>query len=245
MQWIPGEVVARKVWAEGLFTLSVRCEVSPFEPGQFLQLGVERDGKHIHRPYSVASSHGESLDFYIVLVEEGELTPQLWAMQVGDRIDISQRAAGSFTLSHAPLHPDLWLIATGTGLAPYLAMLEEGSCWDRYERVFVVHGVRYAHELAYYDELLALETEKKDRFLYVPIVSREVVSHALSGRITKCLAEGSLESQTKTLLSAERSTVLLCGNPDMLTEMELELGKKGLHKHKAKVPGHIVVERYW
>ena len=119
MKWCPGRMTHKHVWADGLFTLTIDVDgVEPFEPGQFLQIGFsEPDGGHTHRPYSVASPHGAELEFFIVRVDGGELTPRLWAAEPGDSIDVSCRAAGSFTLSQAPPLRDLWLIGTGTGLA--------------------------------------------------------------------------------------------------------------------------------
>jgi ferredoxin/flavodoxin---NADP+ reductase len=246
MHWVQGEVVARRVWAEGLFTLSIKAPgVQPFEPGQFLQLGIEQPDKHLHRPYSVASPHGDVLDFYIVLVEDGHLTPKLWAMQEGERIDVSEKAAGSFTLSHAPFHPELWLIGTGTGLAPYIAMLRTDEVWTRYQKIILVHGVRYEHELAYREELAGHALVHADRFRYVPVVSRQSPPNSLSGRITHCLTDGSLESAAGCSFHPERSTVFLCGNPDMLTEMEHELANRQVVRHKPKSPGQMVLERYW
>lgn len=246
MQWIRGEIVGRKVWTDGLFTLSIQAPgVQSFEPGQFLQLGMDQPEKHLHRPYSVASPHGDILEFFIVLVEEGHLTPKLWAMREGDAIDVSAKAAGSFTLSHVPSNQCLWLIATGTGLAPYVAMLREGSLWNKFQKVVVVHGVRHARDLAYQDEFDQYHREKGDAFCYIPAVSRETIANGISGRITTALANGELAQRGGVPITKDTSTFMLCGNPDMLDEMENTLVEAGLHRHKAKNPGQIVVERYW
>lgn len=245
MKWTDGIVKRKQVWAEGLFTLEVSApEVQAFVPGQFLQLGFDEDDGHLHRPYSVASPHGEVLDFFIVLVEDGALTPKLWKLEVGDSVDVSQRAAGSFTLKHCPGEKDLWLVATGTGLAPYIAMLRTEEPWARYERITVVHGVRYLNDLAYQEELDQHQQQYGDRFRYLPVVSREGSENTLPGRITTCLGDGKLEAAAGQELSTE-SCMMMCGNPDMLNEMEEMLGERGIHKHKKKEPGQIVVERYW
>ncbi len=143
MQWITTTVERKVVWAPGLFTLSIHsAEVAPFEPGQFLQLGLPLNNKRVNRPYSVASPHGSTLEFFIVLVETGELTPHLWELEPGDSVEVSQKAAGSFTLKHCPDAKTLWLLATGTGIAPYIAMLRTEEPWRRYENIVFVHGVR-------------------------------------------------------------------------------------------------------
>ena len=246
LQWISGKIVKRQVWSDGLFTISVKTPgVSPFEPGQFLQIGLNLPEKHLHRPYSVASPHGKVLDFFIVRVDEGELTPRIWNLEVGDTIDVSAKATGSFTLSHTPAAHCIWLIGTGTGLAPYIAMLRDGAIWDRYERIILVHGVRHCSDLAYHDELQHFRDLHPDRFRFISSVSRDAGKGCLSGRITTALENGSLEQLAEASIAPEESAVMMCGNPDMLNDLEAILQNRGMTKHKLKSPGHYVVERYW
>jgi ferredoxin/flavodoxin---NADP+ reductase len=245
MQWTTATVQRKVVWAPGLFTLKVAApDVQHFEPGQFLQLGLTLDGAHVHRPYSVASPHGESLEFFIVMVEGGQLTPHLWKLNPGDPLDVSQRAAGSFTLKHAPEARSLWLLATGTGIAPYIAMLRTAEPWKRYERIAFVHGVRQGGDLAYQSELDAYRDRFGQRFQYIPVVSREDVPGTLRGRITTCIANGSLENMAQHPITGD-ACVMMCGNPDMLVETEKLLETRGLKRNRSKSPGQIVVERYW
>ena len=245
MKWTRGVVRHKQVWADGLFTLGIEApEVGDFAPGQFLQLGFDQDDGHLHRPYSVASPHGEILEFFIVLVEDGKLTPHLWNMDEGAELDVSARAAGSFTLKHCPDASTLWLIATGTGLAPYIAMLRTQEPWDRYQKICLIHGVRHGSDLAYQEELAKHSQQFGDRFSYVPVVSRESVDGAIQGRITHCLTNGSLEEAARKEFTKD-SCIMMCGNPDMLNETESLLGERGIVKHKRKEPGQIVIERYW
>ncbi len=137
MKWTPATIERKRIWDDGLFTLTVRApEVQPFKPGQFLQLGIDLPDGHLHRPYSVASPHGEMLEFFIVRVDNGALTPRLWSMNEGDKLDVSEKAAGSFTLDHAPDASTLWLVGTGTGLAPYIAMLRTEAPWKNTRRLW-------------------------------------------------------------------------------------------------------------
>jgi len=243
MKWTQATIERKQVWSEGLFTLSIRApEVEPFQAGQFLQLGYELPDGHLHRPYSVASPYGELLDFFIVLVAEGKLTPRLWQALPGEAIDVSQKAAGSFTLGHCPDGKVLWLVGTGTGLAPYMAMLRTHEPWDRYQKIVVVHGVRHVQDLAYQDEMAGYAGS--GRFCYVPVVSREDYPLGLKGRITTCIENGSLEEFAQTTF-AKDSAIMLCGNPDMLDECEALLAAREIVKHKKKAPGQIVIERYW
>ncbi len=244
--WCPATVIEKKVWCDGLFTLKVHCPaVQHFEPGQFLHLALEHEGHLVNRPYSVASPHGEELDFFIVKVEGGHLTPLLWELEPGHAVQVSERAAGSFTLSKSPDRPCLWLMATGTGLAPYIAMLRESAVWQRFQKIIVVHGVRYLPELGYREWLTDLAAEKAGKLVYVPMVTRDSTTPFIRSRITNAFAEGRLEAAAGCQISAENSAVMLCGNPDMLNELEAQLIQQGLTKHRHKTPGNIVVERYW
>jgi ferredoxin/flavodoxin---NADP+ reductase len=245
-KWCPSRVVDKQLWADGLFTLKIDAAgVQPFEAGQFLHLAVQEGDDIINRPYSVASPHGAAIEFFIVKVNDGKLTPILDRLAVGDPVMVSERAAGSFTLKKAPVAKNLWLIGTGTGLAPFIAMLRDHEAWERYERIFVVHGTRHATDLGYRDELCNLQRERPARFRYLPAVTREQKDGLLHGRLTTLLADGRLEQAAGTKIDAANSTVMICGNPDMLDEMENDLVNRGLKRHKSKEPGHIVVERYW
>lgn len=245
-KWCQGTVVGRKVWTEGLFTISVEApEVAPFDPGQFLHLAVTEAGERINRPYSVASPHGPVLEFFIVVVEGGQLSPRLWKLREGDAIEVSQRAAGSFTLEKSPVAPHLWLIATGTGLAPYIAMLRTPTPWERYEKICVVHGVRHAADLAYTDELKGYEEQYPGRFRLAQALTREEREGCLHGRIPALLESGDLEKTAGFTMQPNDSVVLLCGNPAMLDDMEERLKERGMKRHRTKSPGQIVLERYW
>lgn len=245
MKWTPGTVRSKTVWAEGLFTLHVDApEVLPFAPGQFLQLGLDIEDEEVKRPYSVASPHSDLLDFYIVEVEGGKLTPSLNRLQPGDSLKISEKAAGSFTLDHCPPGKQLWLIATGTGLAPYIAMLRTEQPWEHYDQIVVVHGVRYQADLSYVDEMHRHAIEQSGRFRYIPVVSREDGAESLRGRITHCLEDGRLEKHAGFEFGTD-CCIMMCGNPDMLTDLETQFAERDIKKHRRKEPGQIVVERYW
>lgn len=257
-KWYASKVLKKKTWTEGLFTLTIDgSEVEPFEPGQFLHLATFPDGvsaadsaeikekARVNRPYSVASPHGVELEFFIVRVDDGELTPPLWELEPGDAIEVSTKAAGRFTLSKTPDAEHLWLVGTGTGLAPYIAMLRTEEPWQRFKKIVVVHGVRVANDLAYTEELRALEIEKQGAFSFVQALSREQADGTLNGRIPHLVENGELETAAGCQLSQESSAIMLCGNPAMLDTMELLLGERGMVRHRSKSPGQIVLERYW
>ena len=245
-KWCPATVVDKLVWTDGLFTLTIETnEVQPFEPGQFLHLALGDDEHRVNRPYSVASPHGSRLDFFIVRVDDGELTPRLWKLKEGDNVDVSERAAGSFTLQKTPAAEILWLISTGTGLAPYIAMLRDNAAWQKFEKIVVVHGVRYWADLGYTAELRAWESESNGRFKLIQSLTREEHNGMLNGRIPQLLEAGVLEETVGWEMNKDNSSVLLCGNPAMLDDMETKLGERDMKKHRSKSPGQIVLERYW
>lgn len=240
--WTTGEVLGRRDWTPELFTLTVAAAVAPFEPGQFLRLGLARDEHLLSRAYSVASAPGAPLEFYVALVQDGALTPALHALAPGEALAVTVEAAGHFTLAHLPDAEQLWLVATGTGLAPYLSMLRTEEPWRRFGRVILVHGVRLHADLAYADELRALAASRG--LVYLPLVTREPPREGvIGGRIPARLAE--LEARAGAPLDPARSQVMLCGNPDMVEEMEALLAARGLHRHHKGRPGNVTAERYW
>ena len=251
-KWCSATVVDKRTWTEGLFTLRIATnEVQPFLSGQFLHLGLYQpehegdDSKIINRPYSVASPYGNELEFFIVLVEEGELTPHLWNLENGNEILVGQKAAGSFTLKKSPPSEVLWLVATGTGLAPYIAMLRTNDPWENFDKICVVHGVRKFSDLAYTEELIALESKYPGKFKLIQSLTREEANNALKGRIPSLFENGEIEAISGFQCRPDNSTVMLCGNPAMLDTMEKLLEKRKMKRHRSKSPGQIVLERYW
>lgn len=231
-------------WTENLFTFTLDAAVEPFRAGQFFRLGLVEGETWVSRAYSAASAPGQPLEFYVALVEGGALTPDLHRKAKGDEIAVFPRATGHFTLEHVHDAELLWLVCTGTGLAPYISMLRSEEPWARFGRVIVVHGVRHAADLCYREELLALGQRRGDRLSWVPVVSREPTREdVICGRIPQQLE--AVEARAGYGIRPETSQVLLCGNPDMVVEVEALLAARGLRRNKLKLPGHITTERYW
>lgn len=240
-----GRVSARRDWAPGLVTLTIDATISRHVPGQFVNLGVERGGEIVRRSYSIASAPGAPLEFYLKEVPGGSLTPELTRLPVGARVLVEQKPQGFFTLDYLPPCRDLWLVATGTGLGPFIAMLRAPEIWRRAERIVVAHGARRVDHLSYEDELAALAHAHPGRFLRATVVSGDNHGAALHGRVTTAFADGTLEERVGVALDPERSHLMLCGNPDMILELTAALGTRGLRKHRVRTPGHITAEKYW
>ena len=246
MTWIETKIVRRKDWAEGLISLELEAAAHPFIPGQFINLGLDLDGSRVKRSYSLASAPGQPCEVYLALVAEGALTPALFARGPGDTVWLDDRALGFFTLEHVPKAERAWLLATGTGLGPFLSMLRSPTIWERFEHITLVHGVRYVSHLGYADDLALLAEQHPGKLDYMPIVTRETPpASGMSGRLPALIENGQLEARLGLSFDAARDHVLLCGNPAMITEVQAVLGARGLEKHRPRKPGHITIESYW
>lgn len=231
-------------------------EIPEFTPGQYVALGLfpeaprpgdfppERDapspGKLIKRAYSIGSSPHERgyLEFYIAIVPDGGLTSRLALVKEGDRIFLAPKITGTFTLHDVPGESNLVLVSTGTGIAPYMAMLRTPSTWTIGRKITIVHGVRYPKDLAYRDELSKYESEGQLR--YLPIVSREDPAwQGERGHLQRLFEKGMIT------LNPASDHVFLCGNPAMIEEMERMLLSRGFIVHARKTPGNLHLEKYW
>jgi ferredoxin--NADP+ reductase len=148
-------------------------------------------------------------------------------------------------LSELPAAQTLWLMSTGTGIAPFISMLRAGTPWQRFKHVVLVHAVRHARERVYQVDIGQNRAHHGPRFRYVSVVSREDAPGALRGRIPALVRDGRLEAAAGLKLAAEGSQVMLCGNPDMLKDTSGALAERGMRKNRRRTPGHITVESFW
>jgi ferredoxin--NADP+ reductase len=256
-------VLSTRLWSsEKLFSVrTTRDAAFNFVPGQFARLGLailpgEPESPTEWRAYSMVSHPAEdALEFFSVIVPDGKFSPALARLQAGDPLWIDKTSFGFLTLERFTDGEDLWLVATGTGLSAYLSMLQDPQTWLRFKHVILVHGVQYAHELAYRDEILRIDAKHTPNQLrYIPITSQEHTSPELSpalksltapARITTLLDDGELEHRVGIALDPSRSRVMLCGNPAMVTDMRARLSSKGFAPGRRGVAGNMAVENYW
>jgi len=249
-------VTARTDWLPGkLFSLrTTRPEGYAFEAGQFARLGLPAASAAeapptVWRAYSMVSGPADPwLEFYSVVVPDGEFSPLLARLQPGDALYLDKTAFGFLTLARFAPAEDLWLLASGTGLSAYLSMLREPALWRDYRRVFLVHGVRTAGELAYRDALespAGLPGMAPGQLAYLPIASREALPGKPAERLTTLLADGRLETLAGARLDPQRSRIMLCGNPAMVADARKLLAERGFAPGRRGVPGNLAVENYW
>lgn len=236
-----------------LFTLrTTRDNGFRFRAGQFTKLGVTKaDGSTVWRAYSVVSSpYDEFLEFFSIVVPGGEFTSELSRLKVGDTLMVERQAYGYLTLDRFIDGRDLWLLATGTGVAPFLSILQDFEVWEKFERIVLVYSAREVRELAYQDLIADLTqreylAEYAHKLTYIPIVTREEVPDTLNGRITTLIESGELERAAGVQLSPEHSRVMLCGNPQMIDDTRKLLKERNLQLSLTRRPGQVAVENYW
>ncbi len=241
-------------------------ETPDFEPGQFAVLGLPNSAarcpdsdpedeaadpeKVVARAYSIASSSKtrEYLEFYINLVSSGDLTPRLFNLKIGDRLWLSPKISGLFTLADVPDGASVVMIATGTGLAPYMSMLRTHLTDEAGGRLAIIHGARHSCDLGYRDELASLD-RVCPTLTYIPLISRPDKEPApwsgLTGHVQDVWRNGELRETWGFHPKPDGTHVFLCGNPGMIESMEEIIKAEGFSEHTRKSPGQYHVERYW
>jgi ferredoxin--NADP+ reductase len=248
-------ITSRENLHDSLAILRVRPDsgsVPAFEPGQFTNLGlpgVEPGTPLLRRAFTIASSPDDrgEFEFFIQRVDEGELTRRLWELGTGGRVWLDERVYGRFTLAEIPTHADLVLVATGTGLAPYISMLRHYQGRSRWKRCALLHGARSVDDLGYRAELEALAARDAS-FHYLPTLTRETEGSdwsGLRGRVQTWLDPERFRALTGFALTPESARVFLCGNPEMIADVTARLAEHGFKPHHRRTPGEIHSERYW
>lgn len=271
-------VLSKTTWTPNLFSFTVsRPDSFKFTAGQFVRLGVnpsqlkyykqqraagnavaneeqnEKLNEDIFRAYSIVSSpFDEVLEFFSIVIPDGAFTSQLQHLEVGDELLLNTMPFGFLTLARyqKPLPKDLWLLATGTGLAPFLSMLQDLQTWKDYEHIILAYSARSIEELAYIDKIESLQedfgslVDNPAKLIFIPIVTREPVEGALTERLPKLLLDGTLQARAGIALDIDSTHVMLCGNPDMVEDTKEALKTLGLVMNR-RGEGNIAVENYW
>lgn len=249
-------ILSIRRWTEKLFSIRVtRSPTFRFTPGQWVRLGISSGsglpGSIIWRPYSMANApHDEYLEFFSILVPGGAFSSRLATVQVGDTLYVEKQVYGFLTTSRFVGGRHLWMLASGTGVAPFVSILHDPEVWQRYDERVLAYSVRETKELAYLDELAALGQNEwlgagYSSLRFVPVVTREDTPGLLHERLPKLIASGELETTANLRLSAEDSRILVCGNPQMLDDVRDALVERGLRMDRSSTPGNFATENYW
>jgi ferredoxin--NADP+ reductase len=238
-------------WTEELFSFRTsRDKGFRFASGQFTMIGLKIDGKPLLRAYSIASAHyDDELEFFSIKVPDGKLTSRLKDLAPGDEILVGAKATGTLLLDSLTPGRNLYLLGTGTGLAPFLSLVRDPDVYERFEKVILVHGCRQVRDLAYRsklaDELPAdeiLGDMVRDKLVYYPTITREPFKNR--GRITDLIASGTLASDVGLPpIGKEHDRFMLCGSVQMLADLRPLLEGAGLGEGSTTVPGEFVVEK--
>ncbi|MBF6989847.1 MULTISPECIES: ferredoxin--NADP reductase [Cupriavidus] len=238
-------------WTDTLFSFT--CTRDPgfrFENGQFAMVGLEVNGRPLLRAYSIASAnYEETLEFFSIKVPDGPLTSRLQHLREGDQIFVGKKPTGTLLVENLLPGKTLWLLATGTGLAPFLSIIRDPEVYARYDKIVLTHTCRYVDELAYQQLLNEHLPEHeylgemvREKLVYFPTVTRE--DFHTRGRITELIESGELfERLGVPPFSTENDRLMLCGSPDMLKEIRVMLEERGFEEGNMSEPGHFVLEK--
>ncbi|HLS50405.1 MAG TPA: ferredoxin--NADP reductase [Burkholderiaceae bacterium] len=246
------EVLSVHHWNDTLFSFTTTRDMSlRFENGHFIMLGLQVEGKPLLRAYSfVSANYEEQLEFLSIKVPNGPLTSRLQHLEVGDTVLISKKPVGTLMVDDLKPGKNLYLFATGTGLAPFMSIIKDPEVYERFEKIILVHGVRYISELAYKD---TIENELpnneffgdmlRDKLVYYPTVTREEFRN--NGRITTLIETGKLfEDVGLPPLNPEVDRAMICGSTAMLDDVSKLLDERGfIISPGVGEPGDYVIER--
>ncbi|WP_397471355.1 ferredoxin--NADP reductase [Rheinheimera sp.] len=253
---VSATVTAVHHWNDTLFSFKTTREPSfRFESGQFVMIGLEVDGRPLMRAYSIASPHyEEELEFFSIKVPDGALTSRLQNINVGDPVMLTVRPAGTLVPGYLIPGKHLYLLSTGTGLAPFMSIIRDPFIYDSFDKIVLVHGTRWRSELAYQNEIEQVlpdnpyfGEEVRAKLIYYPTVTREDyvrsgVPH--QGRITDLLDSGKLlQDIGMPALNPEHDRFMLCGNDAMLQQLMGMLDQRGFVKANSRTMGHYVIEQ--
>ncbi|GGI54769.1 ferredoxin--NADP reductase [Oxalicibacterium solurbis] len=245
------EVLSVHHWTDRLFSFTTTRESSfRYQSGQFAMIGLDVEGKPLMRAYSMVSPHyDDQLEFLSIKVPDGPLTSRLQNIQVGDSILVGRKASGTLLSQNLLSGKRLYLLGTGTGLAPFMSIIQDPDVYEKFEKIILVHGCRHVHELAYQQRIVdelpqheLLGEMVADKLIYYPTVTREPFRN--QGRIPVLLeSEAFFEQLGVPAFDAADDRFMLCGSPAMLKDTVDVLEAHGLAEGNMSHPGHYVIER--
>lgn len=237
-------------WNDTLFSFrTTRDPGFRFKNGHFTMIGLELEDRPLMRAYSIASAnYEEEMEFFSIKVQDGPLTQHLQKLQVGDEILVGKKPTGTLVADHLLPGKNLYLLSTGTGLAPFLSIIKDPDIYEQFDKVILTHGVRWISDLAYSDIIDELPDNEffgemvKGKLLYYPTVTREPFRN--QGRLSLLIQNGKLfEDLDMPQPSIENDRFMLCGSPSMLKDLTGLLNSMGFTESRHGELGQYVVER--
>ncbi|MBY0613733.1 MAG: ferredoxin--NADP reductase [Beijerinckiaceae bacterium] len=238
-------------WTDRLFSFTTTRDKSfRFKNGQFAMIGLEVEGRPLLRAYSMVSAdYDETLEFLSIKVPDGPLTSRLQHIKVGDEIIVGRKAVGTLLQDNLLPAKHLYLLGTGTGLAPFMSVIKDPDVYERYEKIVLVHGCREVAELAYSDLIQTELPENeffgdmvRDKLIYYPTVTREAFRN--QGRITDLITSGKLFADIGLpAANREDDRFMLCGSPQLLDDMRAIMATMDMQEGSHTEPGHFVIEK--
>lgn len=238
-------------WTDRLFTFTTtRDPALRFSNGHFTMIGLRVNGKPLLRAYSIVSANYEDhLEFLSIKVPDGPLTSRLQHIQVGDTIIVGRKPTGTLLIDYLLPGRRLYLLSTGTGLAPFMSIIRDPETYEKFEQVILVHGVRQVDELAYHDVLMEhlpnhefLGELVTSKLRYYPTVTREPYKNM--GRITDLISSGKIFTDLgNPQLDPKEDRVMICGSPAMLRDLKRMLEEHNFKEGNTSTPGDFVIER--
>ena len=239
-------------WTDTLFSFTTtRDSALRFSNGHFTMIGLKQpNGKPLLRAYSIASAnYEEHLEFLSIKVQDGPLTSQLQHIKEGDTIIVGKKPTGTLLIDYLLPSKNLYLLGTGTGMAPWMSIIRDPETYERFEKVVLVHGVRFINELAYRDYITKELPEHeflgeivREQLVYYPTVSREPFER--EGRITTLIESGQMARELGLPeLNPETDRVMICGSPHMLRDLKALCEARGFKEGNTTTPGDFVIER--
>ena len=241
MAYTEQRITSIRKWSDKTFSFTTtRPQDFEFENGEFVTLGLRHEGKLIARAYSIVSTNdADHLEFLSIHVPDGPLTSRLVNVREGEGVLVNSKTTGSLTLKYILPGRNLYMLATGTGVAPFISLIRDPALYTHYEKLVLVHTVRTQMELAYREEIEALSS---DRLLYVPTVTREPFE--TTQRVTDLFLTGALFTKLGIPeADPELDRVMICGNPHMLQELREYLEANGWTMTSHKGVGNFTVEK--
>lgn len=249
--FVEEKVLSVHHWNDTLFSFTTSRQPGlRFKTGQFVMIGLMVDGKPLLRAYSVVSAHYEEhLEFYSIKVQEGPLTSRLQHLKVGDTLLVGQKATGSLIMDNLLPGKNLYMLSTGTGLAPFMSVVRDPEFYEAFDKLILTHGVRWNSELGYHEYITKELPENeffgemvKEKLIYYPTVTREAFKN--QGRLTDLIENGKIFTDIGLPpLDPAVDRVMICGSPSMLKDLVAILEKRGFVEGTSHAPGSYVIER--